>query len=135
MKVTFLTIPRLDVDGKDAWVLVDPFDVRIDDDYLTPPTYITIPAGFKTDLASVPRLPGAYLLFGGRARRSAILHDYLYSMQYPRAWADQVFRVAAENETGAFVRWMMWAGVRVFGGTYYRSHTETEINPTLKVDP
>jgi len=39
---------------------------------------IIVPAGFQTDLASVPRLPFTYAFFGGRAHREAVLHDYLY---------------------------------------------------------
>jgi hypothetical protein len=33
---------------------------------------------FYTDLASVPRLPVIYELWGNRAHREAVLHDYLY---------------------------------------------------------
>jgi len=39
---------------------------------------VEIPADFETDLASVPRVPIAYMAFGGRAHREAVLHDYLY---------------------------------------------------------
>lgn len=33
---------------------------------------------FETDLASVPRLPFVYDLWGDRAHREAIIHDYLF---------------------------------------------------------
>ena len=40
-----------------------------------------VPAEFITDLASVPRLPLAYLLAGNTAHAPAVLHDYLYVTQ------------------------------------------------------
>ena len=39
---------------------------------------IEVPAGFNTDFASVPRLPLIYAVWGDRAHREAVLHDYLY---------------------------------------------------------
>lgn len=39
---------------------------------------VVIPEGFETDLASVPRLPIIYTIWGNRAHREAVLHDYLY---------------------------------------------------------
>lgn len=123
MKVTFLNQPRLEPHDEDDWVLVDPFDVRIDTDDDAPPIFVTVPAGFTTDLASVPRLPGAYLLFGGRARRSAILHDYLYMTRWDRKFADDAFLAAMKTEgVNAFTRWAMWLGVRVGGSAYYDRH-------------
>lgn len=39
---------------------------------------VVVPAGFETDLASVPRLPIIYTLWGSRAHREAVVHDYLF---------------------------------------------------------
>ena len=39
---------------------------------------ITVPAGFQTDFASVPRVPIFYRLYGDRAHRESVIHDYLY---------------------------------------------------------
>ncbi len=39
---------------------------------------ITVPKDFYTDLASVPRVPIAYMFYGGRSHREAVIHDYLY---------------------------------------------------------
>lgn len=119
MIVTFLNDPHLIAVGNgDTWRLAEPFFVEIEDDGAT--QRITVPEGTDTDLASVPRLPGAYLLFANRGRRSAILHDYLYEARYPRAWADAVFRAALANEdVGAVSRFFMWLGVRLAGGSHY----------------
>ena len=100
-------------------MLIEPFEVEIEEDDGST-THIVVPAGTNTDLASVPRLPWAYMLFANRGRRSAILHDYLYETRRPRAWADAVFREALRNEdVGAFSRFFMWLGVRVGGGSHY----------------
>jgi hypothetical protein len=39
---------------------------------------IMVPAEFETDLASVPRIPIIYELWGNRAHREAVLHDFVY---------------------------------------------------------
>lgn len=86
----------------------------------------TIPEGFRTDYASVPRLPFAYTLFGGVAKKAAVVHDFLYrqgetlSPPTTRAQADAVFREAMEiTGTAWWRRYPMWLGVRVFGGFSY----------------
>lgn len=55
---------------------------------------ITVPVGFYTDFASVPRRSViAWGLFGGRGMRGAVVHDYLCRMHYltKRERADKVF--------------------------------------------
>jgi hypothetical protein len=37
-----------------------------------------VPAGFKSNLASVPRLPVVFWLVGRRGDAAAVLHDWLY---------------------------------------------------------
>lgn len=80
-----------------------------------------VPAGFKTDLASVPRLPVVFMLTGDTSREAAALHDYLYSAHpVSRSMADRVLREAsAVTQVPAWRRWMMWAGVRLFGGPHW----------------
>lgn len=82
---------------------------------------VTVPAGFVTDFASVPRVPVAYLLYANRGRKAAVVHDYLYRRGEPdRETCDAVFReaLAADGE-GFFVSWAMWSGVRLFGWKFY----------------
>lgn len=115
MKVEFLT--ELDVRVvPQGWMLLLPFEAKLIDEA---EEWLVVPAGFMTDGASVPRLPLAYMLFGGRARKAATLHDYLYSRRRDRAFADAVFLAAMENEESAFVRWFMHAGVRLGGWVKY----------------
>ena len=83
---------------------------------------LAIPAGYATDLASVPRLPGVHWRYGGKAVLPAIVHDYLYEHD-PHGWgrkvADQVFLEAMQDENDppwATSRWAMYMGVRLGGG-------------------
>lgn len=104
-------------DGRSTWQLL--FDLIYQSDHLG--GLVTVPAGFVTDFASVPRIPVAYLLAGGEANEAAVVHDYLYhSHTVPRADADAVFREAM-GVTGQpwWRRQLMWAGVRLFGGRPY----------------
>ncbi len=39
---------------------------------------IEMMAGFEMDFASVPRVPIAYLLYGNRAHREGVLHDWAF---------------------------------------------------------
>jgi hypothetical protein len=89
----------------------------------------TVPAGFQTDLASVPRLPLVFLLAGDCAREAAVVHDYLYSTHLvPRDVADAVLREASEvTGVPAWRRWLMWAGVRVGGSSHWAPAQEPVI--------
>jgi hypothetical protein len=82
---------------------------------------ITVPAGFRTDLASVPRLPMVFLLAGDCAREAAVVHDYLYTSHIvDRAMADAVLREAsAVTGVPAWRRWLMWLGVRIGGARHW----------------
>lgn len=80
-----------------------------------------VPAGFQTDLASVPRLPIVYLLAGDTSSAAAVVHDWLYSSHaVPRDMADAVLREASQA-TGVpgWRRWLMWAGVRLGGASHW----------------
>lgn len=75
---------------------------------------LTVPKGFVTDFASVPRLPLMYSLFGDVGHYSAVLHDYLCRLGHDRALADKVFMEALEEEgVGAWRRYPMYWGVRI----------------------
>lgn len=85
---------------------------------------IIVPAGFQTDFASVPRLPIIYSLFGDKAHREAVLHDYLYRIdsvpQATYSQANEVFYEAMElRGKGWIVRHCMWLGVVLGGWTAY----------------
>jgi hypothetical protein len=102
-----------------AWRLDNP--LRYESDIVG---LIDVPATFQTDFASVPRVPFFFTLFGDRAHREAVLHDYLYRSDATppaeRSQADDVFLEAMkERGKGIFVRYAMWLGVRSGGWTAY----------------
>lgn len=84
---------------------------------------IVVPTGFVTDLASVPRVPIAYMLAGGTSNEASVVHDYLYTSHIvDRATADAVLREAsAVTGVPAWRRAIMWAAVRAFGGSHWDS--------------
>jgi hypothetical protein len=92
---------------------------------------IRIPAGYQTDLASVPRIPLAYWRTGGKAVLPAIVHDWLYecSQNISRKAADDVF-LEAMQDTGdppwASTRWTMYRAVRLFAGPAWRRYRGRE---------
>jgi hypothetical protein len=85
---------------------------------------IAVPAGFVTDLGSVPRLPIIYLLFGDAFPWAAVVHDFLYSAKsgptVSRKMADDVLREACEViGEPAWRRNAVWAAVRAAGGSRF----------------
>ena len=82
---------------------------------------ITAPKGMVTDLASVPRVPLAYWLYGGRGNAPAVIHDWSYRNAFiPRITADKVFCEALKaNGKWGITRWPMTAAVMVFGWIVY----------------
>ena len=85
---------------------------------------VSIPSWFRTDFASVPRVPVAFWFWGDRAHREAVLHDYLYRIDsdpvVARSVADRVFLESMISRgKGRGVRWPMYLGVRIGGGSAY----------------
>lgn len=82
---------------------------------------IVVPVGFVTDLASVPRVPIAYMLAGGTSNEASVVHDFLYTSHIvDRETADAVLKEAsAVTGVPAWRRWIMWAGVRIGGASHW----------------
>lgn len=81
-----------------------------------------VPAGFATDMASIPR--AMWSVIGHPADKyapAAVLHDWLYTSRVvSRAQADALFSEAmAALGVGRVRRTVMWAAVRVFGSRRY----------------
>ena len=78
---------------------------------------IWVPDGFTTDLASVPRLPVAWLIAGGIGNRAAVVHDWLcVKRHYTSVTAARIFAEAlAASGVSAWRRALMYAAVRCCG--------------------
>lgn len=77
----------------------------------------TVPQGFSTDFASVPRLFWGLFPPYGRHTRAAVVHDWLYHTgRVSRADADGIFRrIMRECGVGRARRWIMYLALRLFG--------------------
>lgn len=115
----FHTEAVLKVDDGNKWILAAPLLYKSD----LFDIHIQVPAGFKTDLASIP--VGFRNLFNinGKHRKAAIVHDYLYriqgdhrSVKLSRSDCDLIFKEAmACCKVNWFTRQAMWGAVRVGG--------------------
>jgi len=85
---------------------------------------VTVPSGFPTDLASVPKIPFLYEKFGNKNNYAAVIHDYLYTSGrgVDREHADRVFLEASNllNPDNKAVNKLMYWAVRVFGASHYQ---------------
>lgn len=94
--------------------------------------FIEVPAGFQTDLASVPRVPIAFLLFGGRSHHEAVIHDYLFRVgsQPDVTWnqANEIFLEAMKvRGKSVFVRYPMYWGVCCGSYPLWRQRTVSDV--------
>lgn len=105
---------RIELDGR-QWKLIAYLVWR------TASENIVVPAGFVTDLDSVPRLPFVYLLFKNRSQAPAVLHDWLYrEAKRPRKWCDAIFlKAMIADRVPWWQRRPIWLAVRLFGGPAY----------------
>jgi hypothetical protein len=85
---------------------------------------ITVPAGFETDFASIPRVLWSIYPPAGKWGKAAVIHDYLYfTGMMPRAAADQVFLDAMEDlGVPKLRRRVMYRAVRLGGGGAWNRH-------------
>lgn len=108
----YLTPVDLRLVGPDTWLVLAP--LRYHSDLLR--NVVHVPAGFTTDLTSAPRWPIAYLLAGGQAPASAVVHDWLLDAGTEWGLAARVHREAMAVEGVAlWRREAMYAGVRLRG--------------------
>jgi hypothetical protein len=109
--VEIINSPHLTPIGRQKFKLLQPFEFG---------EYV-VPAGFDTDLDSVPRIPVFYMVFKGRTRAAAVVHDYLYSTGHDRKAADVAFLQLMELErVRRRYRLPIYAAVRIFGGLRYK---------------
>lgn len=110
------------------WRLIDTLPVHIawfaDYGFRAHQHRLSVPAGFVTDFASVPRLPLVYAAFGNMAHRAATVHDWLYSdgngTDIRRHEADEIFRqIAIRDGVSELKAYLMWLAVTIVGGRHW----------------
>lgn len=84
---------------------------------------VTVPVGFITDFASVPRIFWAILPKWGKYGNAAIIHDFLYSTGIKsRKESDKIFLDGmAVLNVPKWKRYAMYYAVRIFGAFNYKS--------------
>jgi hypothetical protein len=87
MMARFIEIPSLDLHGAKQWKLEE--RLVYESDLMG---IVIVPAGFITDLASIPRVFQTLVPKIGKHRLPAIVHDYLVTLDnLDRKMADKVF--------------------------------------------
>lgn len=140
-----LVLELLEEKPKAVYLLKENFTAAIWNDEGEAAVICTIPKGFYTDLASVPRVPFAYMLFGGIGQKAAVLHDGLYSrwheiktlaipdntaVELTREDCDEIFREALKAcGVGIVKRNLMYRAVRLFGGSYFKKDKPDYVVP------
>ena len=108
--------------GNKQWILTEPLE------YDDGETKVTVPVGFKTDLASIPKFLWAYLS-PWEIARAAVVHDYLYWQlgdKYTKAerkHADDVFRNGMRHAVPPISKIkarLAYRAVRTFGWAFIR---------------
>ena len=88
---------------------------------------ITVPAGFTTDFASIPRFFWRVLPPTGSYGKAAVIHDAIYrtpAVPFTRAEADQIFHDAMKDlGVGWLTRNTMFRAVRLFGFRAYKARS------------
>ena len=120
--------------AKDLFLLLKPLycHVLIDEEWYE----CIIPEGFITDYCSVPRVPLAYTLFGGKYNRTGTFHDALYSdwkeikivhaasreeLPITKELADGIlYKSLVDEGAWSTTAYSMWLGVHTFGSMFYK---------------
>jgi Protein of unknown function (DUF1353) len=103
---------RVERVSDEEWMLLGPLRYEGNTDRWT------VPIGFRTDFASVPRAAVWLVPRFGVYTYAAVLHDYfcrvgIHAGAISAVDADGVFRrVLGELGTPTFLRWLIWCGVR-----------------------
>ncbi len=81
----------------------------------------TVPQGFTTNLASIPRIFWNILPPAGKYAKAAILHDWLYTQaKLPRKRCDEILMDGMKTLTvEPWKRAVMYYSVRLFGKNHY----------------
>jgi len=87
---------------------------------------ITVPKGFETNLASIPRLLWSIFPPNGEYSKAAIVHDYMYrtpSAGFTQKEADKIFNDGMKVlSVATWRRKAVYAAVRVFGSHAYNMY-------------
>lgn len=126
MVIEFEDMPKVEpmLDGGECWVLVADFHAKVDG------MAFTVPAGFVTDGASIPRFLWRLCGHPLETRRFpiAVLHDWLYEVDQglTRQQVDEIYRDGLLSlGYGKWTAATEYYAIRLFGGSRWMASTET----------
>lgn len=98
---------------------------------------IKVPAGLKTDFASVPQIFWNILPPWGKYGKAAVLHDWLYANQeFTRSFCDDIlFESMVALGCGWWVSHTIWSGVRIGGWVAWNGHKRCREKAKLEGKP
>ena len=109
----------------EVWRLLDDFSASING------YTITVPKGFITDGASIPRLLWRICGHPMTTRRFpiALIHDWIYTeyedLPLTRKDADRIYHDGLRDlGFPEWMAWLEWAAIRLFGGKHWESPDE-----------
>ena len=105
--------------GKNIWKNLEQFEYHVGD--YPSEEIITVPAGYITDFASVPRTFWSIISPIDRHAKAAVIHDYLYDYpeNYSRKEIDEIFLEALNVlDIKIWKTHCLYYGVRLF--SWYR---------------
>ncbi|EEM9454573.1 DUF1353 domain-containing protein [Salmonella enterica] len=114
----FTTPAILEMLGHYEWRVHEPFAFYLSNDNSD---VIEVPAGFVTDLATIPRVFWSLMPPDGKYAKAAIIHDYLYDNALrTKREADRIF-LDGMTVLGVprWKRMIMYYAVRLFGQGMY----------------
>lgn len=119
------SVPLLGVGDNRTWIVVTPLEYQIGDTA----DKIVVPAGFVTDLASIPSAfwgPPLLLTPAGQYSRASIIHDYLYwTQKCTRDQADRLLVIAMkESQVSTFDELTIYDGVHVGGESAWNNNAK-----------
>lgn len=105
--------------GKNLWKTLESFEYHIGE--YPSEEIITVPEGFETDFATVPRIVWSIISPIDNHAKAAVIHDYCYEYKiYSRKRCDEIFKEALEVlKINSVKIWFMYHSVRYFSKSYY----------------
>ncbi len=96
---------------------------------------VTVPTGFVTDFASIPRIFWSALRPDGEYAYAAVVHDYLYWTQTSsREEADYILKMAMDDfEVGAVAVGAIYGAVRVAGSVAWNGNAKKKAQGEKRV--
>ena len=131
--VDFPKKPCLEPTTNNSFKLCKPLVAMVNDDV------VVVPAGFETDLASIPRaLWFIHSPTDSETISPAILHDFMYSCpgKYSRRTIDSIFYSSLiDNLVNPIVAYEYWLAVRLAVSSHFNTgtHCATTDTPAEKI--